>query len=134
MFSSNVPKQYWGEAVLTAAYLINRLPSRILSFQTPCQVLLKSFPNTRIITHFSTKVFGCSAFVHVNQQNRSKLDPRSVKCIFVGYSPNQKGYKCYFPATKKFFISMDITFIENQSYYPKTNIQGGIESQEYQFW
>ncbi|RVX15883.1 Retrovirus-related Pol polyprotein from transposon TNT 1-94 [Vitis vinifera] len=28
MFSMNVPKLFWGQAVLTAAYLINRMPSR----------------------------------------------------------------------------------------------------------
>ena len=43
MFTNNVPKQFWGEAVLTATYLINRMPSRTLKFNTPCQVLLKFF-------------------------------------------------------------------------------------------
>ena len=110
MFSSNVPKHFWGEAVLTAAYLINRLPSRVLRFQTPCQVLLKTYPDTRLLSHIPTRMFGCSVFVHINQQNRSKLNPKSVKCIFVGYSPTQKEYKCYSPANKRFYISMDITF------------------------
>ena len=35
MLSMNVPKYLWGEAVLTAAYLINRVPSRVLNHQTP---------------------------------------------------------------------------------------------------
>ncbi|RVW20625.1 Retrovirus-related Pol polyprotein from transposon TNT 1-94 [Vitis vinifera] len=91
MFSMNVPKLFWGQAVLTAAYLINRMPSRVLKFQTPCQTLLKSFPTTRLISTVPPKIFGCSVFVHINQQHRSKLDPRSLKCIFLGYSSNQKG-------------------------------------------
>ncbi|RVW99246.1 Retrovirus-related Pol polyprotein from transposon TNT 1-94 [Vitis vinifera] len=90
MFSMNVPKLLWGQAVLTAAYLINRMPSRVLKFQTPCQTLLKSFPTTRLISTVPPKIFGCSVFVHINQQHRSKLDPRSLKCIFLGYSSNQK--------------------------------------------
>ncbi|RVW89009.1 Retrovirus-related Pol polyprotein from transposon TNT 1-94 [Vitis vinifera] len=90
MFSMNVPKLFWGQAVLTAAYLINRMPSRVLKFQTPCQTLLKSFPTTRLISTVPPKIFGCSVFVHINQQHRSKLDPRSLKCIFLGYSSNQK--------------------------------------------
>ena len=124
MFSTNVPKLFWGEAVLTAAYLINRMPSRVLKFQTPCQTLLKSFPTTRLISIVPPKIFGCSVFVHINQQHRSKLDPRSLKCIFLGYSANKKGYKCYSPVTRKFYNSMDVTFFETQPYYPKIDIQG----------
>ncbi|KAL6319870.1 hypothetical protein AAG906_036940 [Vitis piasezkii] len=133
MFSMNVPKLFWGQAVLTA-YLINRMPSRVLKFQTPCQTLLKSFPTTRLISTVPPKIFGCSVFVHINQQHRSKLDPRSLKCIFLGYSSNQKGYKCYSPVTRKFYNSMDVTFFETQPYYPKNDIQGENSTQEYQFW
>ncbi|KAL6310757.1 hypothetical protein AAG906_006064 [Vitis piasezkii] len=134
MFSMNVPKLFWGQAVLTAAYLINRMSSRVLKFQTPCQTLLKSFPTTRLISTVPPKIFGCSVFVHINQQHRSKLDPRSLKCIFLGYSSNQKGYKCYSPVTRKFYNSMDVTFFETQPYYPKNDIQGENSTQEYQFW
>ena len=134
MFSTNVPKLFWGEAVLTAAYLINRMPSRVLKFQTPCQTLLKSFPTTRLISIVPPKIFGCSVFVHINQQHRSKLDPRSLKCIFLGYSANKKGYKCYSSVTRKFYNSMDVTFFETQPYYPKIDIQGENSTQEYQFW
>ncbi|WJZ93160.1 hypothetical protein VitviT2T_012120 [Vitis vinifera] len=134
MFSMNVPKLFWGQAVLTAAYLINRMPFRVLKFQTPCQTLLKSFLTTRLISTVPPKIFGCSVFVHINQQHRSKLDPRSLKCIFLGYFSNQKGYKCYSPITRKFYNSMDVTFFETQPYYPKNDIQGENSTQEYQFW
>ena len=134
MFSTNVPKLFWGEAVLTAAYLVNRMPSRVLKFQTPCQTLLKSFPTTRLISIVPPKIFECSVFVHINQQHRSKLDPRSLKCIFLGYSANKKGYKCNSPVTRKFYNSMDVTFFETQPYYPKIDIQGENSTQEYQFW
>ncbi|RVW62261.1 Retrovirus-related Pol polyprotein from transposon RE1 [Vitis vinifera] len=46
MFSSNVPNYFWGEAILTATYLINRMPSRVLTFQSPRQLFLKQFPHT----------------------------------------------------------------------------------------
>lgn len=42
-FQMNVPKFYWGEVILTFAYLINRLPSRVLSGVSPVQVLTHSF-------------------------------------------------------------------------------------------
>ncbi|RVW32519.1 Retrovirus-related Pol polyprotein from transposon TNT 1-94 [Vitis vinifera] len=47
MLSSNVPNYFWGEAILTATYLINRMPSRVLTFQSPRQLFLKQFPHTR---------------------------------------------------------------------------------------
>ena len=135
MFSTQVPKHHWGDAILTATYLINRMPSRILNHQTPCQILLKTFPNTHIISNLPLKIFGCSAFVHIYPQNRGKLDPRAIKCIFLGYSPHQKGYKCYSPVTRRYYHTMDVTFFENHPYYTKSDIQGerNYES-EYQLW
>ncbi|RVX20874.1 hypothetical protein CK203_002528 [Vitis vinifera] len=98
-------------------------------------ILLQSFPNTRLISTIPFKVFGCSAFVHVHQQHRDKLDPRALKCIFLGYSPTQKGYKCYSLVTKQFYHSMDVTFFEQQSYFSKSDIQGETNFiQEYQLW
>ena len=122
MLSSHVLKNFWGEVILTTTYLINRMPSRVLSFQTPCKVLLKAYPRTWLISSIPPKVFGCLAFIHVPQQYHSKLDPKATKCIFLGYSPNQKGYKCYSLIIKKFYTSIDVTFFENQSHYSKTNI------------
>ncbi|RVX21434.1 Retrovirus-related Pol polyprotein from transposon RE1 [Vitis vinifera] len=88
-----------GEVVLTTAYLINRMPSRTLNYQSPCQVLLQSYPNSRLISSIPIKVFGCTAFVHIHSQHRSKLDPKVVKCLFLGYSPSQKGYDSSYPSS-----------------------------------
>ena len=77
MFTSNVPKHFWGEAVLTATYLTSRMPSHTLNYQSPCQVLLQSYPNSRLISSIPIKVFGCSTFVHIHSQHRSKLDPKA---------------------------------------------------------
>ena len=57
-----------------------------------------------------------------------------MKCIFLGYSSNQKGYKCYSPITKRFYNSMDVTFFEQQPYYSKPAIQGENITKEYQLW
>lgn len=124
MLTTNVPNHFWGEAVLSVAYLINRMPSKALHIKTPYQTLSSIYPNTRLLSSIPPKIFGCTAFVHDHQPNKGKLEPKSLKCIFLGYSPNKKGYKCYSSITKNFYHSMDVTFFENQPYYHKVGIQG----------
>ncbi|KAG8498075.1 hypothetical protein CXB51_007302 [Gossypium anomalum] len=123
MFTMNVPKYLWGEAVLTACYLINRMPAKVLNFQTPLNTLLKAFPLFRV-PNLPAKIFGCKAFVHNHQPNQSKLDPRAHTCIFIGYSLTQKGYKCYSPTLRRMFVSQDITFFKNEPYFAPSHLQG----------
>lgn len=85
MINCHVPHSFWGEAVLTAAYLINRLPSKVLDFSTPIQCLQKCFPKLRVLNSLSPRVFGCKAYVYNTSPSRGKLDPKAIKCIFLGY-------------------------------------------------
>ncbi|KAG8488224.1 hypothetical protein CXB51_018059 [Gossypium anomalum] len=124
LFQKNVPKQYWGEAVLTATHLLNRLPTKVLESQSPMQVLAKFFPDLNTSSNLTPKVFGYVAFVHVHSQNREKFDPRAVKCVFLGYSSTQKGYKCYHPATKTFFVTAEVTFAEQENFFTRPYLQG----------
>lgn len=121
-FRMKVPKYLWGEAIFTAAYLINRLPTQILGLNTPLQVFMNCFPHTRLTTHIPLKIFGSVAFVHNHDLKHSKLDPKAHKCIFVGYPTNQRGYKCYDPVMKKMFISIDVTFFEGTLYYSPSHL------------
>ena len=113
IFSIQASKPFWREAVLTAAYLINRLPTQVLKQQSPVEIL--SRPST--LFSIPPKVFGCVCFVHNHAPTRGKLDPRAIKCVFVGYSPTQKGCKCYHPPTRKWYVSIDVIFFEEQSYF-----------------
>ena len=57
------------------------------------------------------KVFECIAYVHVLDELRTKLDPKAEKCIFVGYSLEQKGYRYYNNLdTREIFVSKDVVF------------------------
>ena len=47
------------------------------------------------------RVLGSVAYVHVPKEKWRKLDPKSEKCILVGYLDEQKGYKCYNPQMKQ---------------------------------
>jgi IS30 family transposase len=79
MLSTHMPKKFWGEAVLTATYLINRMSSKVLNFRTPSQVLPQAFPHTKLLSSLDPKVFGCLVFVHIH--HKGKLDSASLKCI-----------------------------------------------------
>ena len=56
-------------------------------------------------------------FVKDYRPSVGKLDPRAVKCVFVGYSGKQKGYKCWCPSEKRMFVSMDVIFREQVPFY-----------------
>ncbi|KAL5577658.1 hypothetical protein UlMin_019357 [Ulmus minor] len=124
LFQNSVPKSYWGEAVLTSIYLINRLVTPVLDSQSPISLLTQFFPNFNTSSSISPRVFGCTSFVHIHSSLRSKLDPKAIKCIFIGYSSTQKGYKCYHPSTQKFYVSADVTFHETRPFYTKPYLQG----------
>jgi hypothetical protein len=111
MFTMNVPKFLWGEVVKTATYSINRMPLRVLSHKTPAECLIYS--NEFVVP---PKVFGCVCFVHDYRNSVRKLDPQALKCVFMGYSSSKKGYRCWCPL-EHHFLSMDVTFHENEPYY-----------------
>ncbi|MBJ4159980.1 hypothetical protein JGD54_25530, partial [Salmonella enterica subsp. enterica serovar Typhimurium] len=125
MFTMNLPKPYWGDAILAAAYLINRMPLKALNLKSPLAIL-KGHSDYIV----PPKVFGCVCFVHT--RNTGKLDPKALKCVFIGYSPTQKGYKCYHPPSKKYFVSMDVTFREHEPYFTTTGspLQGENNERE----
>ena len=86
-FQSNVPLYLWGECVLIAVH-INRLPSPILNNKSPFEKLYGKIPS-----YDHLKVFRCLCFASTLVHRRSKFDPRSVPCVFLGYPFGVKGYK-----------------------------------------
>ena len=67
--------------------------------------------------NLAPKVFGCVAYVHVPREKRTKLEPCAIRCMFVGYGNHQKGYKCFDLETGKTYVTMDVTFLESESYF-----------------
>ncbi|CAL2267943.1 unnamed protein product [Prunus armeniaca] len=80
-----MPRSFWGETVVSAAYLINRIPSSILNFQTSLQTLHHHI-RTPPTPNLEPQIFGCVIFVHLQDYQRSKLDARAKKCVFIGYA------------------------------------------------
>ena len=124
MFQMNIPKVFWGEIVLITSYLINRMSTYVLKYETPTNTLKQCYTTSHhLFSSLTPKVFGCTAFVHIHGHNHSKFDPKAQKCIFLGYYPTQKGYKFYHPQLRKYFTSMEVSFFENQPYNTQNSLQ-----------
>lgn len=109
MFQASVPICYWGECVLTAAYLINRTPSNLLQGKTPYFMLFQQEPD---FSHIKT--FGCLCYVSVIPRSTDKFAARGKRCVFMGYPSGKKGWRVLDIETGKLFVSRDVVFQEDQ--------------------
>lgn len=79
LFYMHVPQIFWTNALQTTAYLMNRMPSRILRFKCPFELLSCS----TLGSFLPSKVFGCICYVYVPKSNCSKLTPRLLNISFL---------------------------------------------------
>jgi hypothetical protein len=103
-----MPLKFWDDAFITATFLINILPSKVLNLETPTERLLQVKPNYEPL-----RVFGCACCSNLRPYNKHKLSFRSKKCVYLGYSPRHKGVKCLDTDTGRVYISCDVVFDEN---------------------
>jgi hypothetical protein len=108
LYHASVPFRFWDDAFQTACYLINRLPTPILHNQSPFTKLFKTSPDYSLL-----KVFGSACWPNLRPYNSNKLQPRSLQCVFLGYSLRQRGYKCFHVSTNRLYIFHDVIFQEN---------------------
>jgi hypothetical protein len=106
-----MPLKFWDQAFITATYLINHLPSRVLNNSTPIELLLGVKPD-----YSSLRTFGCSCWPNLKPFNQRKLQFRSTQCVFLGYSPLHKGFTCLEVSTSRVYISRDVVF--DETIYP----------------
>jgi hypothetical protein len=92
---------------LAVTYLINHTPSKILSYSTPLQKLLGITPY-----YSSFRVFGYACWPNLCPYNNHKLQMRSTRCVFLGYSNMHKGFKCLDVSKGRIYISWDVLFDE----------------------
>ncbi|KAG8382153.1 hypothetical protein BUALT_Bualt05G0047000 [Buddleja alternifolia] len=76
------------------------------------------------VTYF--RVFGCVSHVHVPDCKRTKLDDKTLRCIFLGVSEELKAYRLYDPISQKIIISRDVVFEEDNSWDWDKNHQEAI--------
>jgi hypothetical protein len=117
LFHAQLPKRFWVDAFLTAVYLINRLPSSVLKMETPFFKLHGIHPD-----YNSLKVFGCRCFPYLRNYAKNKFTPKSYPCVFLGYSPIHKGYRCLHPPSKRVYLSRHVIFDEKIFPYANPNL------------
>lgn len=120
--NAGLNRRFWAEAASTACYLINRSPSIPLDKKTPIEVWYGSPAD-----YSQLRVFGCTAYAHVDN---GKLEPRAVKCIFIGYQHGVKGYKLWNPQTQKVMLSRNVIFNETVMFVDNPSVDAPIEGEK----
>jgi hypothetical protein len=107
MKAKKMPATFWGEAVTTAVFILNRAPTKALKGQTPFEAWHGRKPNVVFM-----RTFGCVGYVKTTKPGLGKLEDRSTKAVFLGYEEGSKAYRLYDPARGKVMVSRDVVFDE----------------------
>lgn len=95
---ASIPKSYWPYAFATVVYLINRMPTLILSLKSPFAILFYTNPN-----YHKQKIFGCLCYPLLRPYNTNKLESHSLI---------QSAYLCLEPKTNRLYTSCHVCFDE----------------------
>ena len=89
LLSSTLPQRFWGEAMVTAVYQINRrTTSSNENGKTPYELWTGKKPDVS-----GMKVFGCNAYVHIPKEKRKVWSKKAEKLKFVGYQEGTRNYR-----------------------------------------
>ncbi|KAK3007336.1 hypothetical protein RJ639_016752 [Escallonia herrerae] len=55
---------------------------------------------------------------------------RQIWCIFLGYGNHKKGYRCYDPSTRRLYTTMDVTFLESEMFFSKSNYHSSLQGEK----
>jgi len=106
LYHLGIPLTSWPNAMTIAAYLINRLPTPILKYQSPYFKL-----HNISLDYHRLKCFGCLCFLWIKPYANHKLAPKSAMCVFVGYSADQHAYLCLVGVI---YISRHVKFVKSE--------------------
>lgn len=108
LLEAGMHNRYWGEAINTANFLQNMLPTKGAEV-TPFENWHGFKPDMGML-----QVFGSEAYVFVPEAKRTKLEAKAVKMVFVGYSLQHKAWRFINTKTNQITISRDARFLYNQ--------------------
>ncbi|KAH9651791.1 hypothetical protein KPL70_026888 [Citrus sinensis] len=106
---AGLPNSYWAEVAKTACYIVNWSPSTAIGLKTAMEMWTRK-PADYSYLH----AFGCPVYVMYNAQERTRLDAKSRRCIFLGYVDGVKGYRLWDTSAHKIVINRDVIFVEDQ--------------------
>src|SRR6266496_6452876 len=107
MSLTDLSLSFWGYELETAAFTLNRAPSK--SFETtPYELWFGKKPKLSFL-----KVWGCDAYVKKLQPDN--LESKSEKCVFIGYPKETVGYSFYHKSEGKIFVAKNGSFLEKES-------------------
>ena len=113
MSQSDLPISFWGYALETVAFILNRVPSKAVE-KTPYEIWTGKTPSLSFF-----KIWGCEAYV--KRQISDKLAPKSDKCLFIGYPKETKGYYFYNASENKVFVARNGVFLEREFIFKGTS-------------
>ncbi len=114
--SSGLTGEYWAEAVANAMCVRNCSYTHSVDRMVPHEAFFGRKPS---VERF--RVFGCVAYTQIPKEKRRKLDPKSKKVLFMGYTTEQKGYRFFNCATKCIELSRDAIFDEKSLQGPRSH-------------
>jgi hypothetical protein len=85
--SSCLPKSWWGEAILAACFVLNRVPL-VKGDKTPYEGWKGRKPALGFL-----RAWGCLVEVNVPACKKRKLGQKTVDCVFLGYAHNSAAYR-----------------------------------------
>jgi hypothetical protein len=111
MKSKGIPGRFWGEAVSTAVYLLNRAPTKSVVGMTPYEAWYGRKPS---VDHLRT--FGCVTHVKTVAGHTNKLADRSTPMVIIGSEAGTKAYRAYNLVNKKLVVTREVLFEEEKSW------------------
>jgi hypothetical protein len=111
MHHASIPLKYWDQIFIDVVFVINRIPSLSASKASPFEILFKQQPDYSFL-----RIISCECYPLLRPYNNYKLQPRSLSCVFMGYSTTYKRYCCFHIASKKKYISRHVRF--NEKVFP----------------
>lgn len=127
--SKGMPGRFWGEAVTTTVYLLNRSTTKSVEKMTPHEAWCGRRPSV----HHS-RAFGCIVHVKVTNPSLKKLDDRSQPMVFLEYEPGTTAYRVLHPSTNRVHVFRDVVFDEDGSWEAGTGALWPMEGTRHKRW
>ncbi|CAI7854176.1 unnamed protein product [Closterium sp. NIES-53] len=106
---SKIGNEWRGEASALAAWIRNRVPTKVLPRTTPFEAWTGTKPNLSLL-----RTFGCLCYYHVPDPLRHKLQPKARAAVFLGIAPNKRAWRVLDLGEKRVVMSRDVVFGEDK--------------------